>query len=87
MLHKASFVVLALSLVSMGRVLTNNKTGHAIPLSPRATLMKDDGTFDHQNAIHQTYRTQKYVAVYIWIVPFIELTVTFKQTPPKPHQP
>lgn len=57
MFWKTSLVLLALSLATAGTGV-DRKIGISIPLKPRAVLTKDDGTFDHERAAFETYRTE-----------------------------
>ncbi len=60
MLFKASFVTLALTLVTSANLVAK-ESDVSIDLPRRATLTKADGTFDHEAAILSNIKTHKYV--------------------------
>lgn len=58
MFYRTGLLVLAFSLVSFGNP-TGTEAGVPISLLPRNGLTKEDGTFDYEKAILQSYKTQK----------------------------
>ncbi len=58
MLFSTGLLVLAFSLVTLGKP-TVTETGVRIPLAPRTVLTKEDGTFDREHAVLQSYKTHK----------------------------
>ncbi len=58
MFCRINLLVLAFSVVTFGKS-TETEVGIRIPLAPRGLLTKGDGTFDHQKAILQSYKTRK----------------------------
>lgn len=61
MLCKATLLAVALGLVASATPVTRD-TGIRIPLQKHGSLTKADGTFDHDAAIRQIVKTQKYTS-------------------------
>ncbi|KAI0792846.1 acid protease [Abortiporus biennis] len=59
MFCKATLVTVALALIAAANpIVQPEERGIRIPLEKRSTLTKSDGTFDHEKAIRETYKTR-----------------------------
>ena len=63
MFCKATLVTVALGLLAAATPVVQNTNGVRIPLRERATLTKEDGTFDHDKAVLHNIQVHKYVSL------------------------
>lgn len=72
MLYKAPLLTVTFALMAAASPAT--RAGIRIPLQKRSSLTKADGTFDHDKAVLQLTRVQKYVLLSFAKLPYVSET-------------